>query len=84
MNDFLDIPNPENKINGVLDIAIENRENKVKKIEQEIDSVKKQKESGVYYIEMTDTNGAPIKNIGMTLISIVGDILRRLKNGSKI
>ena len=37
MNEFLDIPNPENKINGVLDIAIENRENKVKKIEQEIE-----------------------------------------------
>lgn len=83
MNDFLDIPNPENKINGVLDIAIENRENKVKKIEQEIDSVKKQKESGVYYIEMTDTNGAPIKNIGMTLISIVGDILSGFSDAAK-
>lgn len=85
MNEFLDIPNPENKINGVLDIAIENRENKVKKIEQEIESVKKQKGSGVYYIEMTniDANGAPIKNIGMTLISIVGDILSGFSDAAK-
>jgi len=83
MNEFLDIPNPENKINGVLDIAIENRENKVKKIEQEIESVKEQKGSGVYYTEMSDKDESSIETFGWAFVTIIGDILSGFSDAAK-
>jgi hypothetical protein len=83
MNDFLDVPNPENKINDVLDIAIESRENKIKQIEGEIDSVKKQKGSGVYYIEMANKDEPSIEIFGKALVSITGDILSGFSDAAK-
>ena len=83
MNDFLDIPNPENKINGVLDIAIENREKKVKKIEGEISSIKEQKGSGVYYTEMSDKDESSIETFGKAFVTIIGDILSGFSDAAK-
>ncbi len=83
MNDFLDIPNPENKINGVLDIAIENRENNVKKIEGEISSIKEQKGSGVYYTEMSDKDESSIETFGWAFVTIIGDILSGFSDAAK-
>ena len=83
MNDFLDIPNPENKINGVLDIAIENREHNVKKIEGEISSIKEQKGSGVYYTEMSDKDKSSIETFGRAFVTIIGDILSGFSDAAK-
>ena len=83
MNEFLDIPNPENKINGVLDIAIENRENNVEKIEDEISSIKEQKGSGVYYTEMSDKDESSIETFGWAFVTIIGDILSGFSDAAK-
>ena len=75
MNDFFDVPNPNEKINNVLNNGIEKKENRIKEIEKSISKLKLQKENGKYYTELFDVNGVSAQQLGLIIISIMGDIL---------
>ena len=56
MNELLDVPNPDEKIKEVLKQAIKNRENRIKKINSQIDSIKKQDADGNIFVPFIIAN----------------------------
>ena len=52
MINLSNVPNPDEKIKVVLKQAIKNRENRIKKINSQIDSIKKQDADGNIFVPL--------------------------------
>ena len=75
MNNFLDGPNPDTKIGNIINAAIKNKENKIKQMKDDIYSLNKQREEGIYYTNIANIDSVSAQYLGMAIITIISDIL---------
>ena len=75
MINLSDVPNPDEKIKVVLKQAIKNRENRIKEINSQIDSIKKQDADGNIFVSLKQDPEFSVKYVGTAIITIIGDIL---------
>jgi len=84
MNELLDVPNPDEKIKEVLKQAIKNRENRIKKINSQIDSIKKQDADGNIFVPLKQDPEFNVKYVGTAIITIIGDVLYGFGKGVEL
>jgi hypothetical protein len=83
MSNLLDVSNPDDKINSVIDDSISNKRKMIENINKDIDSLEKQKESKNYFVEMSEDPKISASYVGVAIITIIGDILSGFGNVTK-
>jgi Mg2+ and Co2+ transporter CorA len=77
MTSLLDIPNPDEKIKTILNKAIKSKQSELDLITKELNNLKEQEKSGVYYYPIdTNNTSSSIQFVVGSILSIIGDILR--------
>ena len=84
MINLSDVPNPDEKIKEVLKQAIKNRENRIKKINSQIDSIKKQDADGNIFVPLKQDPEFNVKYVGTAIITIIGDVLYGFGKGVEL
>ena len=84
MINLSNVPNPDEKIKEVLKQAIKNRENRIKKINSQIDSIKKQDADGNIFVPLKQEPEFNVKYVGTAIITIIGDILYGFGKGVEL
>ena len=75
MNDFLNVPNPDKIIHDSIEYAIKNKEDKIKKIKNDIDSMVAQKQNDKFYANINTDDKTTAHYLGIAIIAIISDIL---------
>jgi len=68
----------------VLKQAIKNRENRIKKINSQIDSIKKQDADGNIFVPLKQDPEFNVKYVGTAIITIIGDVLYGFGKGVEL
>ena len=77
MNELLDVPNPKNKIDNVLDAAMITSQTKLARINKDIESLKKQKKDEVYYEDFSsDGDKNSVQVVIKAIVMIINDIFK--------
>ena len=82
MNELLDVPNPKNKIDNVLDAAMITSQTKLARINKDIESLKKQKKDEVYYEDFSsDGDKNSVQVVIKAIVMIINDIFNGFRSG---
>ena len=81
MNEFLNVPNPEEKIKNIVKEALLRKQKEADRVQNELKSLKQQQESGVYYTPINTNPKSTIEFVAVTIVSLLTDILHGLKEG---
>jgi hypothetical protein len=83
MNQMLNISNPGKKIKNVIKDAIMRKQKEVKHIQNDLNILKQQNASGIYYTPINVNPESTIEYVAITIASFLMDILYGLKEGIK-
>ena len=75
MIDLKNIQNPDEKIKNIVKEFIKNRRQNIDKINNDIDSIQKQSETGSFYTPLKSKPVFTIDYVGFAIASIISDIL---------
>ena len=81
MNEFLNVPNPEEKIKNIVKEALLRKQKEADRVQNELKSLKQQEDSGVYYTPINTNPKSTIEFVAVTIVSLLTDILHGLKEG---
>ena len=83
MNDFLNVPNPDEKINNILKGAIKTRQTDIEKLNSQIDSIKKQETDGKIFAPLSkdpEDHLTP-EYVASAVATLIGDTLTGFYEG---
>ena len=84
MMNLSNIKNPDEKIKEILKEAIKNKENKISKLNSDIDSLKKQHDDGTIFVPLQEEPQFNIIYVGNAITNIIGDILDGFGKGVEL
>jgi ElaB/YqjD/DUF883 family membrane-anchored ribosome-binding protein len=84
MMNLSNIKNPDEKIKEILKEAIKNKENKISKLNSDIDSLKKQHDDGTIFVPLQQEPSFNIIYVGNAITTIIGDILYGFGKGVEL
>jgi hypothetical protein len=81
MNDLLNVPNPEEKIKNIVKEAVLQKQNESQKVNKELENLKQQEASGVYYTPINMNPESTVQFVATAIASLLIDVLYGLKEG---
>jgi len=83
MNEFLNVPNPDEKINNILKEAVKTRQGDIKTLHSEIDSIEKQEADDIIFAPLSkdpEDNLTP-QYVASAVATLIGDTLMGFHKG---
>ena len=75
MIDLLNVPDPDKKIDIIVNEAISDKENEIKEATKMLDNLKQQEKEGRYYTPIDTNPDSTLKYVATSVFSILGDVL---------
>ena len=83
MIDLLNVPNPDKKIDIIVNEAIANKEKEIKEANAVLTNLKQQEKDGVYYSPIDTNPDSTLKYVAVAVFSILGDVLNGFRDATE-
>ena len=83
MTDLLDVPDPDKKINEIVNEAIKEKQAEIEEKKKEMYELKQQESGGNYYSPIDMTNDSSLKTVATSMFSIFGDVLNGFQEATE-
>ena len=83
MTDLLDVPDPDKKINEIVNEAIKEKQAEIEEKKKEMEELKQQESGGIYYSPIDTNNDSSLKTVATSMFSIFGDVLNGFQEATE-
>jgi len=83
MTDLLDVPDPDKKINEIVNEAIKEKQAEIEEKKKEMEELKQQESEGNYYSPIDMNNDSSLKTVATSMFSIFGDVLNGFQEATE-
>ena len=83
MIDLLNVPDPDKKIDIIVNEAISDKENEIKEATKMLDNLKQQEKEGRYYTPIDTNPDSTLKYVATSVFSILGDVLQGFQKATE-
>ena len=83
MTDLLDVPDPDKKINEIVNEAIKEKQAEIEENKKEMEELKQQESGGNYYSPIDMNNDSSLKTVATSMFSIFGDVLNGFQEATE-
>ena len=83
MTDLLDVPDPDKKINEIVNEAIKEKQAEIEEKKKEMEELKQQESGGNYYSPIDMNNDSSLKTVATSMFSIFGDVLNGFQEATE-
>lgn len=83
MIDLLNVPDPDKKINEIVNEAIKGKQAEIEEKKKDMDELKQQESGGNYYTPIDINNDSSLKTVATSMFSIFGDVLNGFQEATE-
>ena len=83
MIDLLNVPNPDKKIDKIVDEAIKDKEEEIKEANKVLGNLKQQQKDGVYYSPIDTNPDSTLTYVAGAVFSILGDVVNGFREATE-
>ena len=83
MIDLLNVPNPDKKIDIIVNEAIADKEKEIKEANAVLTNLKQQEKDGVYYSPIDTNPDSTLKYVAIAVFSILGDVVNGFRDATE-
>ena len=83
MIDLLNVPNPDKKIDIIVNEAIADKEKEIKEANAVLTNLKQQEKDGVYYSPIDTNPDSTLKYVAVAVFSILGDVVNGFRDATE-